>query len=424
LKSLGFRATFRRFLEFLEMPFSEYHPVSRHCWQGGGLLLSTADRQHAQRTSKREDNQLQEQSTYLASKIGADRIASAMKPATSIYLDFLRFAAAILVVLYHSSFTQITNGAPGALGHFGSEAVIVFFVLSGYVIAHVTTPKGTTLSGYAIARLSRLWSVVIPALALTLLADWAGISFRPEYYSELVFSNSIFSYVSSALFINQIWSLHETPGLNYPIWSVSYEFWYYCIYGAWIYTAGHYSWIVPLLTAACAGPKILWLFPTWLLGVLAYKLANRAPMDPMMGLAIFMTTLLAVAGYVHFDLRIRMIYGPQTTEGWTNACGIAILTAGNIVAFNAMGRWSQFLFMPLRNVIHRAAGYTFSIYLFHYPLLSFFAALSFPWRDSWQSTAIIYGGTALVILLLGPLTEGRKAWVAERLRSVLLSRDS
>jgi peptidoglycan/LPS O-acetylase OafA/YrhL len=51
----------------------------------------------------------------------------------------------------------------------GLPAVIVFFVLSGFVIAFVTDGRDRTLAGYALNRLSRLWSVALPALGFGLI---------------------------------------------------------------------------------------------------------------------------------------------------------------------------------------------------------------------------------------------------------------
>jgi peptidoglycan/LPS O-acetylase OafA/YrhL len=51
--------------------------------------------------------------------------------------------------------------------YMGSEAVMAFFVLSGFVIAYVADQRETTLQAFAAARLARLYSVIIPAMLLT-----------------------------------------------------------------------------------------------------------------------------------------------------------------------------------------------------------------------------------------------------------------
>jgi peptidoglycan/LPS O-acetylase OafA/YrhL len=61
----------------------------------------------------------------------------------SIYLDLVRFTAARLVYLWHSNMRPLVNDALPA-SQYGHSSVIVFFVLSGFVIAYVTDKKGKT----------------------------------------------------------------------------------------------------------------------------------------------------------------------------------------------------------------------------------------------------------------------------------------
>ncbi len=62
-----------------------------------------------------------------------------MNKLTSIYLDLIRFTAALVVVLSHAAgFTSLKIPIISGLG---TEAVVVFFVLSGYVIAYVSNNK-------------------------------------------------------------------------------------------------------------------------------------------------------------------------------------------------------------------------------------------------------------------------------------------
>ena len=79
-----------------------------------------------------------------------------MRPALSVYLDFLRFSAAIVVLLAHLGEIFF----PGwALPFPGKDAVIVFFVLSGFVVAFVADTKERHWADFAISRYSRLGSV-------------------------------------------------------------------------------------------------------------------------------------------------------------------------------------------------------------------------------------------------------------------------
>jgi peptidoglycan/LPS O-acetylase OafA/YrhL len=57
----------------------------------------------------------------------------------------------------------------------GHSAIVVFFVLSGFVITHAVNKPGTTLRHYVTHRLLRIMPVTILALLLSVaLAAYAG----------------------------------------------------------------------------------------------------------------------------------------------------------------------------------------------------------------------------------------------------------
>ena len=85
----------------------------------------------------------------------------------SLLLDVVRFLAAIAVVVDHLSLSEFRTGLP-SLEVLGYIAVPVFFVLSGFVNRYVTLTREVTVREYMIDRASRMYSVVIPAMVLTL----------------------------------------------------------------------------------------------------------------------------------------------------------------------------------------------------------------------------------------------------------------
>ena len=65
-----------------------------------------------------------------------------MKKQFSIYLDLIRTIAAFTVAIFHFfQWPEFTAGQFLWFGY-GQEAVIVFFVLSGFVIGYVAETKG------------------------------------------------------------------------------------------------------------------------------------------------------------------------------------------------------------------------------------------------------------------------------------------
>ena len=103
----------------------------------------------------------------------------------SEFLHLLRWSAALVVVIGHAqmyleSVSGISAPAGSLLRYVGAHAhaaVMVFFVLSGFVVAYATERKCAVdarygLREYFIDRWSRIYSVLLPAILLTALIDW------------------------------------------------------------------------------------------------------------------------------------------------------------------------------------------------------------------------------------------------------------
>src|SRR4051812_47468734 len=85
----------------------------------------------------------------------------------SPYLDLMRFSAAAIVFGSHFGSWRLTGGLFWQLAPYGHSAVIVFFVLSGFVIAWTAERKDRSGQDYLLSRASRVLSVAWPAIALT-----------------------------------------------------------------------------------------------------------------------------------------------------------------------------------------------------------------------------------------------------------------
>src|SRR5689334_1839819 len=80
----------------------------------------------------------------------ADHANAALHGPFSIYLDLVRFVAAMSVVLAHCRQNGLYEGYLPSLNT-AHSAVIVFFVLSGYVIAASTMRPGETWQRFVAA---------------------------------------------------------------------------------------------------------------------------------------------------------------------------------------------------------------------------------------------------------------------------------
>ena len=334
-----------------------------------------------------------------------------MRAETSIFLDAMRFSAACVVFLSHLTGSEFNTTLPWV--RWGHEAVVIFFVMSGFVIAHVVDKREQSAASYAAARLGRLYSVMLPALALTALLDPIGRLSAPELYARIPDDAPALRIAASLLFIQQSWNLTVMPLSNGPFWSLGFEFWYYVIFGAWQLTTGHTRVVVMTVGALVAGPRILAFFPLWLLGVLAYRLhQNWQPPARLQTLFFTFAALSFVSLFVlgHPASTLTSFIEGIFPDGYIDT-GLLRIFAGDIpklpadlllgltfaalIVFLPHYRWRSIAAKRSARAIRHLAGSTFSLYLFHVPLLYFFVAIANIQRDN--ATQIVLTGAAVLL---------------------------
>ena len=201
----------------------------------------------------------------MARQARSDGEAGRLAPSLSLHLDLLRLLAAGAVFLGHAGVFLFEASDHHPLFDHGREAVAVFFVLSGFVIAHVAAGREASPRDYALARLARLWSVVVPTLALTVVCDRIGWAANPQWYATLDFWHpaSWSALVTHLTFTNQLWLSHDVFGSDEPFWSLGFEAPYYLAFGLAIFTRGRLRLAALALWAVVVGPKILAYLPLW-----------------------------------------------------------------------------------------------------------------------------------------------------------------
>jgi peptidoglycan/LPS O-acetylase OafA/YrhL len=212
----------------------------------------------------------------------------------STFLDAARLLAAVLVFIHHAE-QILKDHRLSVLASFGHDAVIFFFLLSGFVIGFVSDGKERTLRQFAVARLARLYSVVVPAVLLTALLVQIGAALHGGAYLQERESNWLAAMSNTLLFIGQSWSGGVELPTNGPFWSVCYEAWFYAIFGAAHYLTGGSRAVVTLLLMLLAGPKILLLMPIWLVGLACYRHHHRCTTRRALG---YFAIVLALTSYL------------------------------------------------------------------------------------------------------------------------------
>lgn len=349
-----------------------------------------------------------------------------MNKEMSLYLDLIRFVSAFLVFVYHSFGNGITGGFLWQIGGYGHTAVMVFFVLSGYVIAYVSSIKEKTLQDYVYARVARLYSVIVPALIVTLICNEIGRIYIVDNYVGPWNENEplgYLKYIITLLMFQDVWSLGLSPENNGPFWSITFEAAYYIIFAVFIYTVNKPKKVLMLLAVVLVvGPTIMFLFPVWLLGVWLYKLHSTEARlaNPAISIAMFVAGLALLAlsptYRAYFDGQIFGVDRESPVGDYLDALAITLnLLAAPVVA-RIIGPALLYFSTPIRFL----ASLTFSFYLFHQPLVRLLAGVS-PFIDSpssFMNRLFVLGGTFLIVVLVGLPCEKYKAKVQCYLRKL------
>ncbi|MDJ0629605.1 MAG: acyltransferase [Rhodobacter sp.] len=320
-----------------------------------------------------------------------------MNKGLSIWLDVLRCAAALAVLFGHLAHVRFTNGDFYVLReiNIASDAVVVFFVISGLVIAFAADRDGTP-GIYAFNRITRLLSVVIPALILTVILDAIGTQITPSAYPAPYYQPASYTdFLLRGVTLSTEWTgLFDRIrlGTNGPLWSLSYEVAYYILFGIAVFCRGIARVLGLGLVALIVGWPILALFPAWLLGVLVWRHVSTTPTDAInpifawslvfvpavlliaarrAGIPDILTELTAAA-VAPASHHVMLGYSDEVLWNSLIALAVALHLAG--IASVLRGRAFD-MHTPRVRAIRWFAGGTFSIYAVHYPILHFLDAV-------------------------------------------------
>lgn len=330
------------------------------------------------------------------------RSKTGVSSALSDWLDLVRGLAAIEVLLFHSYQLLFQEQLPSAsydpvivyvysalwsISAHGPSAVIVFFVLSGYLVGGPALVRARTgkLNGvdYLSARAARLYVVLIPALVLSLFffvsaRHAGGWQMFVDTHQHLDEGSKIFAagYGPATAFCNALFLQTISCSMfagNMALWSLSNEFWYYLLIFAFL-SVRRSSWWILLIAMIFflfvfaehsdklgyhTGLKFFFYFAIWSLGTVVYAIS--API-----LLWSMLFVFGVAGTV-------IVAHAGLLAPWAaNDLIIGLVTAAAIVGL-------EFTKVELPSVLRfgkETAKWSFSLYAIHYPILVFLNVMS------------------------------------------------
>ncbi len=320
----------------------------------------------------------------------------------------------------------------------GHQAVIVFFVLSGYLVGgpvmRAVHAQDFYWTHYLTQRLVRLWIVLIPALLLGALWDRLGLFLAraPALYSgqngydmvsDVAARLSWDCMLGNAAFLQTI--LVPPFGSNGPLWSLACEFWYYVMFPLGVCVAGLFTrapWKAAIFSILLVGLLSLWstiiwmMLPVWLLGALLYWV----PSKPTSGLqrsaacAIFTAAFFALS-----TLDTREHWRHMILSDWT----LGLMTAGFVWVLLGAQHQAKDTFGARASRF--MAQFSYSLYLLHMPLLILLASFMAPeqrWLPGAKDALLSLAVLALLIgyaWLVANATERRtnavRAWITAKL---------
>jgi peptidoglycan/LPS O-acetylase OafA/YrhL len=331
----------------------------------------------------------------------------------------------------------------------GADAVVVFFVLSGFWVGGsvLTAVKNNSFRwrDYLISRGSRLWIALVPAVFLTVVLAWIGLAGFPsadilaghQGYHSLV-KPDIAADLAPLVVLGNLFFLQGVVvpviGTNGPLWSLAYEFWYYVLFPALLIAVTRGSrgkrvlhGFIGIVVALTIGPDILALFPVWLLGVIvAYYKAKISAL--LIKLNRGATLLQAVAGLLLIVSVVSadVVEWPVPFSAWTVAVPAALFIATLVDDARMDSVW----FIPLRGAA-RYAQASYSLYVSHLPIAILACAMVIPLASSRfdpSPISLTLFVIAIIVLMsiawgFAWMTEFRTSWFRQTLNRIIPGSD-
>ncbi|RYY63077.1 MAG: acyltransferase [Chitinophagaceae bacterium] len=308
-------------------------------------------------------------------------------------LEALRGFAAFYVVIHHTFRGKLMLGGIDLsfLFRFGQEAVILFFVLSGFVIELAyNRSSDKSFSTFFQKRFFRIYIPLVFAFLLNIVFNWQALSQAESFPVRELVGNLFMLQDVSALKTNVICD----PFLgNDPLWSLSYEWWFYMLFFALRTRFGNRSssivYIVSVVAAVsyCFYPffvnRELMYFIIWWIGadiarlyVAREKINLPALKKPMLALVACIVALAANVWFnrdsIAAELGLRSIgVSPYLELRHFVFAGVAVCLALLWAKMN----WIFFRYSI--GLFERFASFSFGVYILHWFMISHATYMSF-----------------------------------------------
>lgn len=296
---------------------------------------------------------------------------------------------------------------------FGHQAVMIFFVLSGYwiaktVVRRFSAERSFNWADYLLDRLSRLWIVLLPALVLGGALDAVGryVLVAPLYLGSQgtnTITYDVSTHLSGAYLAANIFFLQtlvlEPFGSNGPLWSLANEFWYYLWFPAVLSLLLRRRLSVALFLFAAitmvAFRSLLPGFMCWLTGACVFYTSEKLRPFSCASSTAWHIALLTTSALVLSALTASRL--PNLTLG-VNYQDVSISVAFALFIFVLIARAGTY---PrwLRPFCRYGANSSYSLYVLHFPLVVFLSALFLSPVERLRPSGVLVWAAATLIFV-------------------------
>ena len=333
----------------------------------------------------------------------------------SILIAVLRGLAAVEVAAAHLR-AQVFPGLKGmqdptlwyqALAFFtgfGHQAVVIFFLLSGWLVGGSFLNRlrePLSVWHYAVDRVTRLWIVLIPAFVLSLIiagttkaVDLGAVSFAPgNEYSVTAFVGNLFGVQEMVV---------PRFAENFPLWSLANETWYYVLFpllamsfcGNSTISRAAAAAMCLLIAVSLPGPIMLY-FSLWLLGAAFSRVQITASTVQQIGVACLW---VGMAGYFRVTAGNDMLDARSYFQHLTFSMPILLLLS----SLQTKTDPTRTALMRVKKVGNVLAGFSFTLYVIHIPLLVLLTNFGPP-LPAWRLSPYEISSLATYVVILAGL---------------------
>ena len=300
------------------------------------------------------------------------------------------------------------------LSSFSHEAVIIFFVLSGYLIGTSVLKAAVTQrwswNGYVMRRATRLYVVLLPALLLTAVLDRLGLRLfgaSGNIYGERkpgftwAFASPNTTRLGTDVLVGNILYLQTilvpSYGSNMALWSLSLEWWYYILFplailtGKWARSIGA---ILTTVAAYLAGLSFIGYFGIWLMGIALNTdlFVSMRWITRRRALAIFVANLVFIRIF-------KMVVYHDEVPGISQGCldfAVAVVT---LILIETMLRDRRVSAGSAYSWFARQlSGMSYTLYAIHSPIEVFFCAMLVGSGELWRPRLLTFSKAGAITL--------------------------